>query len=106
MKIVPKYIGHVSKTFQKDISSTTRDIPILVQFQSGSKPTNRLTDIQEIQNNFETVQKYPKNVSKKNQNDISSRTGNIPLFVYFQYGSKLTNRLIDLPEIQNYLDSL
>ena len=49
----------------KDISSRNVDITICVLFQSGSKPTNRLTDIQEIQNYFELVYKHPWNVSKK-----------------------------------------
>ena len=34
---------------------------------------------QEMWNNFEKVQKYPGNVSKKFQKDISSRTGDIPI---------------------------
>ena len=40
--------------------------------------TNRLADIQEIWNDFEIVQKYPGNISKKFQQDVSSRTGEIP----------------------------
>ena len=33
---------------------------------------------------------------------IFSRTGNMPLFVLFQQGSKRTNRLTDIQEIWNY----
>ena len=35
---------------------------------------NQLTDIQEILNYFELVYKYPRNVSKRSQKDISTRT--------------------------------
>ena len=38
------------------------------------QPTNRLTDIQEIQNYLEHMYKHPRNVSKRFQKDISSRT--------------------------------
>ena len=66
---------------QKDVSSRIWKIPIFVYFPLGSKPTNRLTDIQEIQNYSEIVYQHPRNVSKKIQWDISSRTGVIPIFV-------------------------
>ena len=51
----------------------------LCNLSKESKSTNRLTDIQEISNNLEIVQKYPGNVTKKFQKDISSRTGDIPI---------------------------
>ena len=63
------------------MSSRTRDITKFAQFQSESKPTNRLTDIQEIHINLEIVQKYPGNVSRKFQKEISSRNGDIFIFV-------------------------
>ena len=37
----------------------------------------RLTDIQEILNYIELVQKHPSNVSQKLEKDISSTTGDI-----------------------------
>ena len=40
-----------------------------------------MTDIQEIWNYLEIVYKYPRNVYKKFQKDISSGTGDIPIFV-------------------------
>ena len=66
--IDPKFYCYADITitwkFQKDISSRTVYIPTSALFQLGSKLTNRLTDTQEIWNNFEIVQKYPGNVSK------------------------------------------
>ena len=41
---------------------------------------NRLTDIQEIGNYLELVYKHPRNVTKKFQKDISSRTKDIKQF--------------------------
>ena len=41
-----KYPRNVSKIFQRDISSRSGDIPIILKFQWGSKPYNKLTDIQ------------------------------------------------------------
>ena len=38
---------------------------------------NRLTDIQEILNYFELVQKHPGNVSQRIEEDSSSTTGDI-----------------------------
>ena len=76
-EIVKNYTGNVSKKFQKDISFRTGDINIFVYFQEGSKSTNRLTDIQEIQNDLELVQKHPGYVSRRFQKDISSRTKDI-----------------------------
>ena len=38
---------------------------------------NRLTDIQEILNYFELVQKHPRNVSREFEEDSSSRTTDI-----------------------------
>ena len=52
--------------------------------------------------NFEIVQKYPMNLGKTNQKDMSSRTGGIPILTLYQSGSKPTNRLKDTQEIQNY----
>ena len=52
LEIVQKYPGNVSIKFQTYISSRTEDISILAKFQWGSKPTNRLTDIQEIWNDL------------------------------------------------------
>ena len=40
-------------------------------------PTNRLTDIQEICKHLEKENKHLRNVSKKIQKDISSKTGDI-----------------------------
>ena len=74
VEIVYQHPRNVSKKNHKDISSRTSDIPIFVYFQQGSKPTNRLTDIQEIQNYLKIVYQHPRNVSKKFQKDISSRT--------------------------------
>ena len=65
----------------KDILSRTGDIHIVVLFQSGSKQTNRLTDVQEIQSYLEILYQHPRNVSKEIQRDIISRTGDIPTFV-------------------------
>ena len=78
--------------------------PLCVLFQQGSQPSKRLTDIQDIQNYLELVYQHPRNVSNKIKKDASSRTGDIPIFVYFQQGSKPTNRLTDIQEIQNYLE--
>ena len=41
---------------------------------------NRMTDIQEIQNHLKLVFKHPRNVSKRFQKDISSRTKDIKQF--------------------------
>ena len=43
--------------------------------------TNRLTDIQEIQNYFKLVCNLPSRVSKKFQIYISSNSGDTPIFV-------------------------
>ena len=48
----------------------------------------RLTDIQEIQNYYEIVEMHPRNVSKKIQKHISSKTGDIPLFDFGEEVSK------------------
>ena len=48
-------------------------------FSKAVSQTNRLTDIQEIRKHLEIVYKHIRNVSKKIQKDISSRTGDIPL---------------------------
>ena len=45
---------------------------------------NRLTDIQEILNYSELVNKHLRNVSKRFQKDISSRSGDIPILASFQ----------------------
>ena len=50
------------------------------RYPLGSKPTNRLTDIQEIQNYLELMYKHPRNVCKRFQKDISSRTKDIKQF--------------------------
>ena len=48
--------------------------PLCVLFQQGSQPSKRLTDIQDIQNYLRLEYKHPRNVSKRFQKDISSRT--------------------------------
>ena len=70
-----QHTRNVSKKLQKDIWSRTGYIPIFVYFQQGSKITNRLTDIQEIQTYLEIVYQHPRNLSKKLQKDILSRPG-------------------------------
>ena len=42
------------------------------------KPTNRLTDIQEVKNYVDLVYKDSRKASQKIQKDISSRTEDIP----------------------------
>ena len=74
-----KYPRNVYKKFQKDISSRTGDIPIFVILQKGSKPTNRLTDIQVSCNIFELVTNIL-GMSLKFQKDISSGTKDIKQF--------------------------
>ena len=44
------------------------------------KPNEKLTNIQEIQTYLELVYKHPRNVSKRFQKDISSRTKDIKQF--------------------------
>ena len=44
---------------------------------------NRPTDIQEILNYFELVQKYPRNVVQKFEKDRSSTTGDIQRYPNF-----------------------
>ena len=66
--------------------------------------SNRLTDKHEICYNLGKVYKNPRNVSKKLQKDIPSRTGNTSIFVQFQKGSRPTNRLTDIQEIWNKLE--
>ena len=56
-------------------------LPIFALFQYGSKPTNRLRDLQEIQNNVENVRNHHRNISKKFQKDILYITGEIFIFV-------------------------
>ena len=38
------------------------------------------------------------------QKDTSSRTGDIPIFVLFQYGSKTTDRLTDIQKVRLFLN--
>ena len=95
---------NVSMKIDKDISSRVGNIPKFVGFHEGSMPTTRLIAIQKIQNHLEPVYQHLRNVSKKIQRDIWSRTWDIPIFVYFLWESKPTNRLTDIQEIQNYLD--
>ena len=57
--------------------SRTGDILMFVYFQLGSKPTKRLTDIQEIRSYLEIGYKPLRNVSKKFEKDSSSRTRDI-----------------------------
>ena len=76
-EIVYKHPRNISKKFPKDMSTRTKDIKQLSQ--QGSKPNNRLTDIQNIQNYLEIVYQHPRNISKKNQKNIFSRTGDKPL---------------------------
>ena len=64
----------------------------MCNFSKKSKPTNRLTGLQEIQIYFELVCQNPRNGSKKFEKDISSGTGDIPIFVYF---SKEVSQLTD-----------
>ena len=73
----------MSIKIQKDISYRAGDIPKFTRFHLGSMPTTRLTDIQKIQNYFEPVYQYLRNVLKKIQKGISSRTGDIPTFLDF-----------------------
>ena len=54
-------------------------------------PTTRLTDIQKIQNYLEPVYQHLRNVSKKIGKDISSRTGDIPLYDFGKEISKQTD---------------
>ena len=58
-------------------------LPILPNF---SKEVSQLTDwhIQQITNYLDLVYKHSREASKKFQKDISSRTGDIIIFVYFQ----------------------
>ena len=44
--------------------SRTGDISIFSLYREGSKPTNKLTDIQEIQKYLKLIYKHPKNVFK------------------------------------------
>merc|ERR1711954_478975 len=74
LEIVHQSPKKVSTKIDKDISSRVGNIPKFVGFHEGTKPTNRLTDIQEIQNYLELVYKHPRNVSKGFQKDILSST--------------------------------
>ena len=82
LKLVCKPPRTILKKIQKTSSSRTVDAPIFVSFKEGSKPTNILTDKQEIHNHLELVYKHPRNV-KKNQKDVSSKPGDIPIFGLF-----------------------
>ena len=57
----------------------------------------------EIQNYFELVYKYPRNVSIKSQKDISYRARDIPKLVRFHWGSMQTASLTDIQVIQKCL---
>ena len=72
---------NVSIKNQKDISSRAGDIPKFVGFHQGSMPTTRLTDIQTNLNFFGYSVPTPQEGLKKFEKDISSRTGDIPIFV-------------------------
>ena len=54
-------IPGMSSNFQKDTSYRTGDITIKAQFDQGSKPTIRLTDIQKIRKYPEPVCKHARN---------------------------------------------
>jgi len=54
---------------------------MLAYYQYRSKPTNRLTDKQEIYKYLEIVCKHSRNVSNIFQEDISDRTEDMPTFV-------------------------
>ena len=57
------------KKFQKDIISRNGDSPLAL-YQWGNKPTNKLTDVQEIQNYLKVVYKHPR-MSSKNSSNIN-----------------------------------
>ena len=61
--------------------SRTGDISIFFLYREGSKPTNKLTDIQDIQKYLKLIYKDPRNVFKEFQKDMWSKTGDIPIFV-------------------------
>ena len=53
---------------------------------------------------FGTSEPTSKKCFHKNQNDISSRAGDIPNFVGFHFGRMPTIRLTDIHKIQNRLE--
>ena len=67
LKLVCKPPRTILKKIQKTSSSRTVDAPIFVSFKEGSKPTNILTDKQEIHNHLELVYKHPRNVKKNSE---------------------------------------
>ena len=88
------------------ISKNFRKIPHPGQetWHNFSKEVSKLTDKQENLNFLEPVYQHPRNATENFQKDISSRTGDIPIFVQFQQGSKPTNRLTDIQEIWFFLN--
>ena len=82
---------NVSIKIQKDISSGAGDIPKFVRFHQASMPTTRLTDIHKNQNYLEQLYQHLRNVSKKFQKDISSRTGDILMSNFGKEVSKQTD---------------
>ena len=56
---------------QEHISFRAGDISILTSMKGGSNPTNRLTDIQEISNDFDLLYKHSINASKKKERYIT-----------------------------------
>ena len=64
----------------KDFRKIAHSGPEISLYLSNfSEEVSQLTDIQEIWNDLDIVQKYPGNISKKIKKDISSRTGDIPI---------------------------
>ena len=91
MEQVYQHPRNVSIKNQKDISYTAGNIPKFVRFHWGSMPTTRLTDIQKIQNYLDPVCQCLRNVFKKFQKDVSSRSGDIPLSNFGKEVSKQTD---------------
>ena len=91
MEQVYQHPRNVSIKIQKDISYRAGDIPKFVRFHWGSMPTTRLTDIQKIQNYLDPVCQCLRNVFKKFQKDVSSRSGDIPLSNFGKEVSKQTD---------------
>ena len=54
--------------------------PNIYLISDGSKPTNQLADIQEIQNHLQLMHEHPRNAFKRYEKYISSRTKDIKQF--------------------------
>ena len=78
-ELIYQHPSNVEK-IQRYVSSRTGCIPIWPYFIKEVNQEKDLTDIQKISNYLELVYKHTRNVSKRFQKDISSRTKDIKQF--------------------------